>query len=910
VSIRNLEYMFRPRSIAVIGASQRPHSVGAVLARNLLTANFGGPIMPVNPRHQAVAGVLAYPDVASLPVVPDLAIIATPPSTAAPLIAELGARGTRAAVVISAGFGETGQDSGKRLQSDILNAARRHMLRIIGPNCLGIMVPGAGVNASFGHVEPLAGDLAFATQSGAIVTAVLDWAHGRGIGFSHLVSLGDMVDVDFGDVLDYLANDDGTRAILLYIEAVTNARKFMSAARAAARTKPVIVVKAGRSQEGRTAAASHTGAISGPDAVYDAVIRRAGMLRVHTLEQLFDATEALAANLRLRGERVAIVTNGGGVGVLATDALVAAGGILAELSEQTRAALDRCLPATWSRGNPVDIIGDAPGSRYAAALAVLGEDSGVDALLVLNCPTGVASSAEAAEAVVGAVRDLRRKLPVVTSWVGNGYAGAARRLLSNAGVPSYPTPEQAVRALMYLSDYRRNQEILTETPPSLPVEFTPDRARARAIIDGALARGDQWLTATEAIELISAYGIASVATHAATSPQGAAELADRLGGAVALKILSPDVLHKSDVGGVALGIMGPAAVRKAAEAMVRRLESERPDAAVAGFVVQPMVARPGAYELFVGVTSDPQFGPVLAFGQGGTAVEVIDDLALALPPLNLHLAREAMRRTQIARRLRGYRDVPPVNIDAVATVLVRTSQLVVELPEVVELDVNPLLADEFGTIAVDARVRVAPPVGRPTDRLAIRPYPSELEQEVELGDGRRLFLRPIVPEDEPSLHATFSDLTAEEIRMRFFIPMKTMSHMMAARFTQIDYDREMGLVLTEKGSFGTTPLYGIASVAADPDNQKAEFAIIVHHSMTGMGLGVMLLQTLIDYAQSRGIGELSGDVLRDNEEMRALARTLGFSEQDTDDHGVIKVVRALRPPSRAEPSRAEPPSPA
>jgi acetyltransferase len=893
MTIRNLAFAFKPKSVALIGASTRPSSVGAVVAQNLLGGGFAGPVMPVNPKHKEIAGVRTYPNVASLPATPDLAVISTPPQVVPQIIAELGARGTRAAVVITAGFGEGGGERGRNLRQALLDAARPHLLRVIGPNCLGILIPGVGLNASFAHLHPSPGKLAFVAQSGAIVTSVLDWAHARGIGFSQLVSLGDMADVDFGDMLDYLASDPGTRGILLYIEAISSARKFMSAARAAARMKPVVVVKAGRYAEGARAVASHTGALAGTDAVYDAAFRRAGMLRVFSLEELFTAVETLAMTRAPAGDRLAILTNGGGVGVLATDALIYQGGRLAEISAQTLTALGKILPATWSRGNPVDIIGDATGSRYAQALEALLQDEGVDAVLVLNCPTAVASGVEAAQAVIEKVQR-KRDVTLLTSWVGNGAAQPARALFTQAGIPSFDTPEQAVRAFMYLVDYRRNQETLMQTPRSLPADFSPDTARARTVIERVLAEQRRWLTEPEAKELLAAYGVPVLTTHVAATPAQAAACAEKIGGHIVLKILSPDITHKSDVGGVVLDLAGAEAVREAAQLMLVRVAQRQPSARLSGFTVQPMVRWPQAYELIVGMVQDPQFGPVILFGHGGTAVEVIEDKALALPPLNMRLAHEVIARTRISKLLKGYRGLPGVDLDAVALALLRIAQLVIDIGEIAELDVNPLLADAQGVLALDARVAVAAAKGPAPERLAIRPYPRELEADIPLADGRTLWLRPILPEDEPTLQAAFAKLTPEEVRLRFFVPMKTLSHVQAARFSQIDYDREMALVLTDHGIPGKTEIYGIVRITADPDNERAEYAIIVRHDMTGLGLGIVLMRRIIDYAGSRGIGEIYGDVLRENTTMLKLCQALGFKPSSVaDEPGVVRVTLTL-----------------
>ena len=893
MSIRNLDYLLKPKSIALIGASRTASSVGAVLAKNLFRGGFDGPILPVNPRHRFIQGVWAYPDVDSLPLTPDLAVISTPASTVPDIIKSLGAAGTRAAVVISAGFGETTGTGGHELQQAILDAAQPFNLRIVGPNCLGVLIPGLGVNASFAQTTPEPGHLAFVAQSGAIATSILDWAQTHGVGFSHLISLGDMADVDFGDALDYLANQREARAILLYMEAVSDARKFMSAARAAARMKPVIVVKAGRYQQSAKAATSHTGALAGNDDVYDAAFRRAGMLRVHSLEELFDAAETLAMQWKPTGDRLAVLTNGGGIGVLATDAIVEQGARIAELVPQTIERLNDALPAAWSHGNPIDVLGDAPGGRYTQALEILSKDTNIDATLVLNCPTAVASSTEAAKAVIDAVGN-KGSMPIFTSWVGDVSAREARRLFAGRRIPTYNTPEQAVRAFMHMVNYQRNQILLMETPASVPEDFTPDPELVRGIVEQALADNRAWLDEPESKKVLAAYGIPVAETQLASTPDEAAACATQIGEAVAIKIVTPDITHKSDVGGVALDLASPSAVRDAAQAMQERITQLQPEARLTGFSVQPMVRRPGAYELMIGATEDPQFGPVILFGQGGTAVEIINDKALALPPLNMRLAHELITRTRIYRLLQGYRHMPAVNLDAIAMSLIRVAQLVIDIPAIRQLDINPLLADESGVIALDARINVGTAQESTSTRLAIRPYPKELEEMIPVGDGRKILLRPIVPEDEPALQAAFTKLTPEEVRLRFFIPMKTLSHFAAVRFTQIDYDREMGLILTEPGRPGTTEIFGVANIIADPDNFGAEYAIVVRHDMIGLGLGIVLMRRTIDYARNRGITEIFGDVLSANQPMLKLCKILGFTQSRVpDDPGVVRVTLQL-----------------
>ena len=890
MSIRNLDKIFKPRAIALIGATPKPHTVGAMLLSNLRNAGFPGRLMLVNPRYSEIAGLPGYSDVTSLPETPDLAVIATPPAAVPSLIAELGAKGTRGAVVITAGFGELGAE-GKQLQQRILDAARPHLLRVVGPNCVGLMAPVARLNASFAHLAPREGGLAFLSQSGAIVTAMLDWAEPRRIGFSHVVSLGDMADVDFGDMIDYLGDDAGTDAILLYVEGVTSARKFMSAARAAARRKPVLVVKVGRHTQAARAAASHTGALAGSDRVHDAAFRRAGMLRVRDMGELFDAVETLSSTHAQAGDRLAILTNGGGPGVLATDMLIEIGGTLAPLSPATRAKLDQVLPRTWSHGNPVDIVGDADPERYKAALEALLEDRDIDAVLVINCPTAMQSPTDCARVVIDTVRAEAPRLMdrnVLTNWIGDHSVATARQLFAEAHIATYDTPDRAIRGFMHRVQYRRNQRLLRETPPSRPETFTPNSAAAERAIEGALRAGREWLEPDEVTAVLVAYGIPLIPTHTVPDAVAAAEIAARLGKPIALKIRSRDIHHKSDIGGVALNLGDPTRVRSEAEAMLARMREARPDARVDGFLVQEMIHRPGALELIAGVVEDPLFGPVVLFGQGGTAVEVVNDSTLELPPLNLALARAQIARTRIYRVMQGYRNQPPVKIDAVADVLIRLAQLVADHPAIAELDINPLLADEHGALGLDARLRVRP---SKASRLAIRPYPKELESDAQLRDGTRVHLRPIRPEDEPAIVDLAAHQSAEDLRMRFFTSMRGISHELAARLTQIDYDREVALVAKppERGA-----IWGVARFSADPDNIRAEYAVTVRTDMKGRGLGYLLMTRLIEVARARGLSEIFGEVLRENDAMLKMVGELGFTAAPhPDEPDVVRVTKRL-----------------
>ena len=877
MTTRNLDALFAPRAIALIGASNEPGSVGQVLARNLLGAGFAGPILPVNPHEPAIRSALAWRSVADLPLVPDLAVIATPPATVPGLVAELAACGCRAAVVITAGLDAT-------LRQAMLDAARPSLMRIVGPNCLGFISPARGINASFAHLTPAAGGLALVAQSGAIATAALDWAHARQVGFSHVVTLGDAADVDFGDLLDHLALDTGTAAILLYVESIRDARKFMTAGRIAARTKPVVVIKAGRSAAGAKAAFSHTGALAGADAVYDAAFRRAGMLRVGELRELFDAVTTLSSGIEVGGDRLAILTNGGGAGVMAADALDARAGRLASLSPATLAAIDRAAPVTWSHGDPVDIIGDATPERYSAALEALLEEPDADAILVMNCPTAVTDSTLAAQAVIDTRARHGAGAPILTCWMGETAVAEGRRRLAAARIPTHETPDEAVRAFMHLVEYRRNQDLLLRTP-SLPPS-PADPAAARAIVARALAAGETSLGDTDARAVLKAYGVPVVESRTAATPKEAADAAAEIGGEIALKIRSPDISHKTDLGGVALGL-APAEVADAAIAMLARVRARAPKARLEGFVVERMAANPQAQELLAGIVRDPTFGPVVLFGHGGVAAEVIADRTLGLTPLDDGLARDMIARTRVARLLAGYRDRPPADLDAVADVLIRLGRLATDLPEIQELDINPLLADADGVLALDARIRIGPPA--PTAAgSAIRPYPDDLVATRSLG-AETLTVRPIRPQDAPGLIALVGASAPEDVRLRFGVGLNRLPDLWAARLSQIDYDREM--VLVAEGADGA--LLSVARLAADPEGAAAEFALMVRSDVQDHGLGRMMLAALLDYARGRGLVRVWGDVAAENLRMLDMAHEFGFVREPCEDATRVRVVKVF-----------------
>jgi acetyltransferase len=893
MSTYRLKNLLSPRSVALVGASPRRTSVGRAILGNIHKAKFKGEFGLVNMHYAEIDGVSTVDRLRKLPFVPELVVI-TAPATAIPgLIDEAGQLGAAGALIVTSGLGH-GAGS---LADAVERAAQKYGMRLVGPNCLGIMMPAANLNASFAAHMPSAGNLALISQSGAIATGMVEWAAQRAVGFSGIVSIGDQLDVDIADLLDYFALDGKTRAILLYVEAIKDASKFMSAARAAARIKPVVVVKSGRMAQGAKAAATHTGALAGSDAVYDAAFRRAGILRVSDLRELFDCAETLGRIESPSGKRLAMLTNGGGIGVLAVDRLVELGGIPAAITPAVREKLDAVLPKTWSGSNPVDIVGDADPARYAAALEVLLSDPGNDAILVMNVQTAIAPADEIAATVTGLVSKYRQQhhrsaKPVLAVWVGADQK--IGDLLSGAGIPNYLTEDDAVRGFMYLVQHREAVAELAQVPPAMPSDFAPDTDAARQIVTAALADGRQWLDPVEIKRLLEAYEIAMVPTFAAADAEQAVAHASAIfaqGATVVLKVMSRDIIHKSDVGGVVLNLTSPDAVRAATADILARAKALRPEARISGVIVQAMVVRPKAREVILGLADDPTFGTVIVFGRGGTAVEVINDRALALPPLDLQLARDLIERTRVSRLLRAYRDVPAAKPDAVAMVLVKLAQMAADIPQIRELDINPLLADESGVLAVDARVVVGEVErkfgGTGPANFAVRPYPSQWQRHLEVKDGWRVFVRPIRPEDEPSIHELLRHVTMQDLRLRFFAPMKEFSHEFIARLTQLDYARAMAFVAFDEA---TNEMVGVVRIHSDSIYETGEYAILLRSDLKGRGLGWALMQLIIEYAKSEGLKAISGDVLQENTVMLEMCRHLGFEvKADPVEHGICDV---------------------
>jgi acetyltransferase len=888
-----LKSLFEPESVAIIGATEREHAVANQVLLNMLEAGFKGKIYPVNPKHETVLDLPCFKSISAIDHPIDLAVIAIPAKNIPSVIKECANYQVRAVVVLSAGFAETGK-AGKSLQNSIVDTAQTYNIPLMGPNCLGVLRPRVGLNATFAKSGARKGHVALVAQSGAFCTALLDWADAEGFGFSTVVSLGATADVGFGDVLDYLAGDSETHSILLYVEGVSNARSFVSGLRVAARLKPVIVVKSGRNETGSRAAVSHTAALIGNDHVFDAAIRRAGAVRVNSVTQLFAAMQTLSTGIRVEGPRLGIITNGGGPGVMAADRAADLPLPLAELSDSSIKQLNKLLPAHWSHGIPVDILGDADAARYEAATKILLADPQVDGLLVLLTPQSMTFPTDCAKGVIKATK--LSKKPVLVSWMGETQVAKGRLLFTKAGIPQFRSPEAGVDAFGYLARYRRNQKALLQAPAPTSRSQEADVEGARLIIENALNERRFILSNTESKAILSAFHIPTSTSINVSSAAEALVAAQNLGMPVAMKINSPDLTHKSDVGGVRLNIREPRSVRTAFREMTDAIKASNPDARIHGVTVESMLQRPHARELMAGIVQDPVFGPVVSFGLGGTAVEIFADSMVALPPLNEYLTNQLIEGTRASRYLKKFRNLPEANLMALTQVLQRLSEITCELPEVQELDINPLLVDEQGVIAVDARIVVQPSNSGTLryDHMAIHPYPTELESSWQLPDGTNVSIRPIKPEDAEIEQAFVKHLSPESKYFRFMHGLEQLSPLMLARLTQIDYDREMALIAVIHEDTRQACIISVARYAMNPDRHSCEFALTVADEFQHKGIGQFLMKRLMSVARDRGIEVIEGEVLSNNVKMLRLMERLGFHIiHDSAEHDVVQVRRHL-----------------
>jgi len=892
MSLETLNSIFKPSSVAVVGANETPGTPGQVVMRNLTQGKFIGPIIPMHESLDRVMGLPVYREVDTLPLTPDLAVICCEPSVIPDYILQFGRRGTGGALILSQGFDELEPDVRQMLDSAILSAAQKNQMRLLGPNSQGYINPHVGINASLAHMDADPGNIAFISQSASLFTSLLDWAKQRNIGFSHCISLGDKLDMDFATLLDFMAGDHKTRTVMLYLEDIKDARTFMSAARSLARNKPVLVIKPGRTEETERLMMLTADAPPGSDAVYDAAFRRAGMLRVFDIDSLFDAVETITRSRPLKGETLAVLVNGNSPGYLATDMLTEGGGMMARFSEDLRDKLAGY--AEKPVGNPVVIPADAPPEHYADALRLLTKAKGVDAALVMHVPSAVTDGADAARAVAEVAAKAKRT--VLASWIGGENATRAREVFHEAGVSSYWTPDKAVRSFLHLVHYRRNQEMLMQTPASLPRYFEPDTITAKRVTANALDAGRELLTVPEAMELLAAYEIPTLDTRLASTPEEAARAAKAIGFPVALKILSPDIVRKTQAGGVILDLESKSDVIEAAEGVRERVHSLHPDAHVAGYIVQEMGRRATAVELFMAAGVDPVFGPYIRFGHGGAEADVIEDNAVALPPLNMSLAKELISRTRVYRRLKGHAEGSSKEIDAICLTLVKISQMVIDVPEIHTLLINPMYADEDGVLALDAQILVEEARYEGAARLAIRPYPQELEECVRLKDGRQVLLRPIRPEDEPKHWEFLSKVDAEDLRFRFFGYVSQLPRSEMIRLTQIDYNREMAFIATTEGQEqGESETLGVVRAMTDPDNETAEFAVLVRSDIKGQGLGRLLMEKLVRYFRSRGTRVIVGEALMQNRAMAGLAKAVGFDVKKDHNEEMFKFRMVLNP---------------
>jgi acetyltransferase len=865
----NLNRIFQPRRVAVVGASESTGSIGNALMKNLIEGGFQGKLLPVNPKYDTVHGVSAVGSISALEGGVDLAVIATPIVAVHDIVQQCVEKKAAGAIVISAGGKEVGE-KGREIEDRIRATAYAGGLRIVGPNCLGIIRPDVSLNASFASEMPDMGDLAFISQSGAICTAILDLALKEHIGFSHFVSIGSMLDVDFGDLIDYLGNDPSAKSILLYIESLTNFRKFMSAARAVSRIKPIIVLKAGRSEAGAKAAASHTGAMAGEDVVYDAAFKRAGIVRVDTIQDLFDCAELMAKQPRPRGPRLAIVSNGGGPGVMATDTLARYGLDPAPLDPETFQKLDAFLPPFWSRGNPIDILGDASAERFRSTLEICFDGKDTDGVCVILAPQALTDPISVAETLATTMKG--RRYPVFSCWMGGKSIERAVQILNNAGIPTYETPERAVRAFLYMVEYARNTASLLEIPPKLTRDIAFDPEKARRLL--AKTSEDGFMPESDAKEVLSAYGLPVIRTETAGTEEEASRLGRDMGYPLVMKLHSPDITHKTEAGGVRLDLRSDADVREAFAGIVESARRYKPHARIEGVTMQPFFSNPD-FEILLGAKRDANFGPVIVFGMGGIFTEVLKDRALGLPPMNRLLARRMMQETKAWTLLQGYRNRPPADMERLEEMIIRLSQLLIDFPRIAELDMNPVLIKDGRPEAVDARILVSEEDLPSPLHLVISAYPEEDETHLVTQEGARLFIRPVRPEDAPLFQSFFKVLSPTTIYNRFFSHVKELSPKMLARFTQIDYDREIALVAFDDDP-GAERMLGVARIMGNPDGKEGEFAVVVGDPWHGKGIGSSLLQNCLSTAERRGFQRVWGIVLPENRSMLALGKKLGF----------------------------------
>lgn len=886
---QQLDAIFAPKNVAVIGATENLGSVGRTIMYNLISNPFGGAVFPVNPKRPAVLGVKAYPTIQDVPDPVDLAVIVTPAKSVPPLVKDCVALGIRGAIIISAGFKETGPE-GVALEQEILATARGKM-RIVGPNCLGVMMPHYGLNATFAGAMANPGSVGFISQSGALATSVLDWSFKERVGFSSFISVGSMLDVNWGDLISYLGDDPKTSSIIVYMETVGDARSFLSAAREVARDKPIIVIKAGRTEAAAHAAASHTGSLTGSDEVLDAAFKRAGVLRVDSIQDVFSMVEVLAKQPRPRGNRLTILTNAGGPGVLATDALIGGGGELAEITPETIQKLNEFLPTAWSHSNPIDVLGDAGPDRYAKSLAIAADDANSDGLLVILTPQAMTAATETAE-LLKPYAQIEGK-PVIASWMGGEVVSEGEHVLNQVDIPTFQYPDAAARMFNYMWQYADNLRAIYETP-SLPPETTADVRAAEQIIQEVRASGRTILTETESKQVLAAYGIPTIPTFVATSEDAAALSANSVGYPVVIKLHSETITHKTDVGGVKLNLQTEEAVRDAYRAIQASVTEKYSAADFLGVSVQPMIKQDG-YEIILGASPDPQFGPVLLFGMGGILVEVFKDRALGLPPLNTTLARRMMEQTKIYTALKGIRGRKSVDMPALEQLMVRFSQLVAEQKWIKEIDINPLLCSAERILALDARVLLYDQdvTEDQLPRLAIRPYPTQYVKPWTMKNGADVTIRPIRPEDEPLMTPFHERLSERTVQLRYFYPMRLsqrIEHERLSRITFIDYDREMALVAEARDERSGNPqIIAAARLIKLYGGEDAEFTVLVSDAYQGQGLGSEMLRQLIDIGRAEGLKHIYGDILGDNRSMLRVTTSMGFREIGEPKEGVMRV---------------------